>query len=88
MKKKQLRKLISLFEFLPLAGAILSGKTVPEAEVSEINEALKSLRMMRDDSANTFMVKVFDEINHNLYHLPDSRMEYYVEDILRFNNYN
>ena len=83
MKKKQLRKLISLFEFLPLAGAILSGKTVPEAEASQINEALKSLRIMRNDTANTFIVKVFDEINHNLYHLPDSRMEYYLEDILR-----
>jgi hypothetical protein len=83
MKKKQLRKLISLFEFVPLAGEILSGKRVPEATAFQISEALQPLREIRDDTANTFMVKVFDEINHNLYYLPDSRMEYYVEDILR-----
>ena len=83
MKTKQLCKFITLFEFVPLAGEILSGKTIPEAAGSQISEALKSLREIRDDPDNTFMAKLFREINHNLFHLSDNKMEYYVEDILR-----
>jgi len=52
MKTKQLCKFITLFEFVPLAGEILSGKTIPEAAGSQISEALKPLREIRDDPDN------------------------------------
>lgn len=84
MKKKQVRKFIALFECLPLAGEILSGETVRGQDtVSKITRALQSAREIRDDPHNRFMINLFDEIDHNLYHLPDSRLEPYVADILR-----
>jgi len=84
MKIKQIRKFIALFDYLPLAGEILSAKSLPEQNsTSKISAALQTVREIRNDPDNSFMVSLFDEINHNLYHLPDSRLEPYIEDILR-----
>lgn len=86
MKSKQIRRFVSLFEFLPVADSILAGiydpfpkkklKVIPKAELAYagIVEAVNG-------SPESFIFKVYDEINSNLYRYVSNRKEY-IKDLL------
>ena len=87
MKKKYLRKFIALFDGLPEAAEILSGKydnnqTEMEILSSTISAAYRTNCAIIDDPENKFLKKVLGEIDDNLYEYYACR-EIYIKAVLR-----
>lgn len=86
MKKKQLRKFIALFDRLPEAAGILSGRydndqTEKDDLSSTVSEAYQAIRDIVEDPELKFLTKVFDEIDDNLYDY-NSCCDKYIKDLL------
>ncbi len=87
MEKKYLRKFGSLFDCLPDADEILSGKHNENQDVNnlliqKVSSAYIINRNIIEDTQYKFLKHVFDEIDNNLYQYPLSR-EDYIKDLLR-----
>ena len=87
MKKKQLRKFISLFGSLADADAVLSGKYDQNRReklniCAKLKLANAEVNNLVFDGKGKFLKKVTDDVNDNLYKYPLSRVEY-IKDLLR-----
>jgi hypothetical protein len=87
MKKKRIRQFLGLFDSLTKAGEIMAGyfEENPEAlenAKSTVSQAYSMNQAILDDPSDEFMIRLFDEIDNNLYDFPHSRPEYF-KDILR-----